>query len=186
MKKLKLVFFEGCPNAAKLKAILESLEISFELIDQELLREDDPLKRLTSPSIVIEDKLIFGSKLGSSADGGCSLEELNKSALRDLIHNYFTADRGHALETTEENPVTKIAVELKRLILNNGWNEHVRIHLDKTELWVRTLKPGCSYLSPDIIAHITDEDILSGNPEELVSKTKRKIQKYIKEHKTRY
>ncbi len=69
--KLKLVYFEDCPNAKVARANLSLTGQQFEEFNQDLLSVDHPLKRFSSPSILFGESLLFGSEV--SGDGGCSL-----------------------------------------------------------------------------------------------------------------
>lgn len=69
MKSFKLVYFKGCPNVEKTRELLKSAGIkSFSEIVQDDLLENDPLKLLSSPSIVgPRGEVLFGEKCNSDA-----------------------------------------------------------------------------------------------------------------------
>jgi hypothetical protein len=75
--KLKLIYFNECPNAKNLRAHLVLSELPFEDICQDKLSSEDPLKKYSSPCILLENTIIFGSKVGEG--GGCTFEELPSS-----------------------------------------------------------------------------------------------------------
>ena len=71
MSAVKFISFEGCPNAAKTKLALEELGVDFDEIRQDDLASDSPFKNYASPTILKDDKVIFGIATGGG--GGCSL-----------------------------------------------------------------------------------------------------------------
>ena len=80
MAEYKLLYFNGCPNHRPAVELLESLGIQFESVCQDDLEESDLLKKYTSPTLLNNNEIIFGSK---AMGGGCSMplpsrEELNK------------------------------------------------------------------------------------------------------------
>ncbi len=84
MPKLKLIYFEGCPNAKNAKLALEQAGCDFEEIDQGSLPERHPMKCYSSPTILLEDEIIFGTKTGSA--GGCSLEIPTPALIREKLN----------------------------------------------------------------------------------------------------
>jgi len=72
MPKIKLIYFAGCPNYKSVKNILEHIGVSFDEINQDDLANGHPFKRFTSPTIIKNDKLIFGERV-SEMGGGCSI-----------------------------------------------------------------------------------------------------------------
>ena len=78
---LKLIYFQGCPNALVAEQRLEEAGIKFEKICQDSLPSDSPYRAYASPTLLINKTIIFGAATG--VDGGCSLdlpdvEELKK------------------------------------------------------------------------------------------------------------
>lgn len=73
MKKIKLIYFDGCPNVEKTKQTLKEAGISFEEIKQDELSNEDHFKSYSSPTILDGDIIIFGAKTAAGG-GGCSLE----------------------------------------------------------------------------------------------------------------
>ncbi|MGE4107351.1 MAG: MerC family mercury resistance protein [Bacteriovoracia bacterium] len=72
MSKLKLLYFEGCPNAEGIRKILVNSGHEFEEIRQDDLSSQDPLKQYSSPTLLKGNDLIFGTPTGAA--GGCSLQ----------------------------------------------------------------------------------------------------------------
>lgn len=72
MTDLKFIYFEGCPNAAKVRKNLADAGYDFEDVNQNELAASHSLKNFSSPTILKGSKIIFGSATGS--EGGCSLE----------------------------------------------------------------------------------------------------------------
>ncbi len=80
MNDIKLIFFEGCPNAERVRQALQESEIEFVELDQNILDGKDDYNNYTSPTVIKNDKVILG---GEANGGGCSLgipttEEFNK------------------------------------------------------------------------------------------------------------
>lgn len=87
MKKIKLIYFNGCPNAEKVQNILLKSGVDFEVLTQDNLLPNDKHLAFSSPSILIDDQLILGQELpeGGSA---CSFEKIDEHDLLDklLLH----------------------------------------------------------------------------------------------------
>lgn len=73
MANVKLVYFEGCPNADRTRRSLEEAGIAFDAVRQDDLSAEDPLREYSSPTILRDDEVIFGTKTGAGG-GGCSLQ----------------------------------------------------------------------------------------------------------------
>ncbi len=69
---LKLVYFEGCPNAKLAETRLNQAGIEFERICQDSLAQDSPYKKYSSPTLLLGEAIVFGAATGT--DGGCSLD----------------------------------------------------------------------------------------------------------------
>ena len=72
MPELKLIYFEGCPNAKLAREQLILSKHTFEEVNQDELLPGHPMKRYSSPSILLGDTLLFGSVI--EGEGGCTLE----------------------------------------------------------------------------------------------------------------
>ncbi len=85
MTDLKLIYFEGCPNAKDARALLLTSMVDFEVIKQDDLPGNHPMREYSSPSILNGDEIIFGYKIdpGSSA---CSAEKLNESLIQSKLN----------------------------------------------------------------------------------------------------
>lgn len=83
-KRLNLVYFEGCPNAEKARQILQKLGAPFEAIDQDSLPAGHQLLQFSSPSILLGDRLIYGTKT-SGDSRGCSFEPWDAEKLSEAI-----------------------------------------------------------------------------------------------------
>ena len=84
MNQIKLIYFLDCPNFPIVKNILLDMGLIFEEVEQNSLPNNQPLKLLTSPSILKDDKLVFGQRT-DSAIGGCSLNLPQKADLIDRL-----------------------------------------------------------------------------------------------------
>ena len=68
---LTFVFFQGCPNATTVRDNLMATEHPFTIICQDELPENHPMRLYSSPSILLNGELLFGSNIKGS---GCSLD----------------------------------------------------------------------------------------------------------------
>jgi len=84
MAAMKLLYFEGCPNAEKARSLLKKLGVKFEEVRQDDLASTDPLKGYASPTVLDGEKIIFGSKTGEGS-GGCSLDIPSVDELRTRL-----------------------------------------------------------------------------------------------------
>ena len=82
MKEIKLVFFEGCPNAEKVRESLTNIGIEFIEIEQNQLQSIDKYKDYSSPTILKNDEVVFG---GQADGGGCSLNIPSEENIRHLL-----------------------------------------------------------------------------------------------------
>lgn len=98
MAELTLVYFDGCPNAVKARQSLSAAGLEFKEIRQDELPATDPLKSLSSPSILAGDKLLFGTRTG--AQGGCSLEIPTADDLKALAAKEGANGRASILAPT--------------------------------------------------------------------------------------
>lgn len=83
MKALKLVYFEGCPNAKLAERRLREVNMNFEKVCQDSLPNDSPYKKYSSPTLLADDEIVFGSATGS--DGGCSIDLPDVKAIKELL-----------------------------------------------------------------------------------------------------
>lgn len=81
--KLKLIYFEGCPNVEKARKALMSSGLDFEEINQDHLPPQHPLKNYSSPTILRHKEIIFGAVSGP--EGGCLLEIPTGDQLRTKL-----------------------------------------------------------------------------------------------------
>lgn len=72
MNEIKLLYFEGCPNAVRVKEMLLQMGHAFQEIRQDRLSENDPLRKFSSPTILKDHEIIYGTS--ARAEGACSLE----------------------------------------------------------------------------------------------------------------
>lgn len=88
MSSVKLIYFEGCPNAQKAKDLLLKREIPFDIIMQDELEKDSPYREYSSPTILDGDSLIFGQKIGQNS-AACSAEKFDEVfILEKLSHDH--------------------------------------------------------------------------------------------------
>jgi mercuric ion transport protein len=68
---LRLVYFEGCPNAGAARAALERAGLAYEAVRQDDLGADHPWRRYTSPTLLDGDRVLFGA--ATAGGGGCTV-----------------------------------------------------------------------------------------------------------------
>jgi hypothetical protein len=86
MKKFTLIYFNGCPNYKPAKDLLVEAGIEFVEVCQDKIDEADPLKEYSSPTLLMGDRIIFGTKVSGSG-GGCSWKIPSVDELKDAIKN---------------------------------------------------------------------------------------------------
>ena len=89
MKKVTLITFKGCPNANKARALLREVGVAFDDVVQDDLLANHPLRAYSSPSILLGNDLIGGSKLGVGS-AGCSIDLPSAQVLRKLFQERST------------------------------------------------------------------------------------------------
>jgi hypothetical protein len=78
MKKVKmsefiLIYFNGCPNAEAAMHNAGQAGVRFRAVDQDALRANDPLNGYSSPTLLMDGKIIFGAK-ASPGTRSCGLD----------------------------------------------------------------------------------------------------------------
>ena len=68
-----LIYFTGCPNASEAQLRLRSAGIGFDQEDQNALPPGNAHLKFTSPTLLLGEKIVFGSA-SDSEEGGCSLD----------------------------------------------------------------------------------------------------------------
>lgn len=84
MAHVKLIYFEGCPNAEKSRQALKATGVSFDEIRQDELPPENPFRSYSSPTILNGNRVIFGSQTGAGS-GGCSLAIPTAEALANTL-----------------------------------------------------------------------------------------------------
>jgi len=107
MSDLKLVYFEGCPNAKHARAALLSSGIEFDTVMQNDLEEESPLLNFSSPTILNGDEIIYGHKIdkGSSA---CSIAKFSEDEIIKELAKLKTAGSGKTEGRAMKNKLLKI------------------------------------------------------------------------------
>lgn len=85
MTAVKLIYFDGCPNAEKAKTLLKEIGISFQEIRQDDLPENDQFRSYTSPTILDGNAIVVGAQTEGSG-GGCSVGIPSADELRRKLH----------------------------------------------------------------------------------------------------
>ncbi len=86
MKKFTLIYFNNCPNYEPARQLLHQASIDFIEVCQDKLDEADPLKEYSSPTLLMDHQIIFGSRV-SGAGGGCSWKIPSLDELKEAIKN---------------------------------------------------------------------------------------------------
>ena len=73
MSVFRLVYFEGCPNANKVRTLLTQIGVAFDEVMLDNLPENHPLKAYASPTVLRDNRVILGAKTGHNS-GACSLD----------------------------------------------------------------------------------------------------------------
>jgi hypothetical protein len=82
---LRLVYFEGCPNAQEMIDIVHKTGRDFDRIDQSALPPEDPFQRYSSPTLLWNDRIVFGVLLEGA--GGCSLNLPGPDKLKEVLRS---------------------------------------------------------------------------------------------------
>lgn len=78
-RKIQIIYFAGCPIFEDVKnALIEADIDDFELIKQDDLPSGNRFRKFSSPSILINNELVFGSRTDHSS---CSM---GKPSIKDL------------------------------------------------------------------------------------------------------
>lgn len=84
--KLILITLVGCPNAEKARALLKETGLNFTEINQDDLPSSDPLHGYTSPTLLADELVVFGSRTDSGTCG-CTLDIPNLEELNRKLAN---------------------------------------------------------------------------------------------------
>ena len=84
MAKIKFIYFEGCPNAEKVRQNLQAAGAEFDEVKQDDLPEGHTLKKYSSPTVLKDGQPLFGIDTASQG-GGCSLEVPTTEQIRDKL-----------------------------------------------------------------------------------------------------
>jgi hypothetical protein len=77
MAKYEIIYFAGCPLLDRAKAALQFAGINnYQEVKQDKLPEGHPYKKLSSPSIVKDGKILIGSRNHASE---CTITDWNKA-----------------------------------------------------------------------------------------------------------
>ena len=82
--QIELLYFQGCPNFIRAKALLDRERISYVLIDLNLLPAHDSKRSYSSPSILASGKLIYGSRINVESSA-CSISFWNEEEVISKI-----------------------------------------------------------------------------------------------------
>lgn len=84
MRKITLITFKDCPNAAKTRELLREIGAVFVDVAQDTLSTHHPLRAYSSPTVLWGDVVVFGSPLDAGTSG-CSLGLPSAPELRKLL-----------------------------------------------------------------------------------------------------
>ena len=81
---IKLLYHLECPNAAKAIEALKNARVAFEAVVQDRLPLNDPLRLFSSPSILVDDTLVFGAA-STGASGACTMAAISDERIEEMI-----------------------------------------------------------------------------------------------------
>jgi len=84
LNRLTLIYFRDCPNAGRARQLLQDLGFEFQEVVQDELSPDSRLRRYTSPTLLSEDRLVFGGELGQGGTG-CTMTIPSAQQLKKLL-----------------------------------------------------------------------------------------------------
>lgn len=84
MSRLTLIYFRDCPNVGRARKLLKESGFEFRELVQDDLSPESRLKRYTSPTLLAEDRLIFGGELGQGGTG-CTMTIPSVQQLKQLL-----------------------------------------------------------------------------------------------------
>jgi hypothetical protein len=84
MTAIKLIYFDGCPNAGRARDLLNEIGVAYDEIRQDDLSATDRLRSYTSPTILNNGEVIAGSET-EGAGGGCSVNLPSANELRQRL-----------------------------------------------------------------------------------------------------
>lgn len=82
---LTLITFEGCPHSPRIVSLLEDMGVVFSKIDQTLLPSDHSFRHYSSPTLLRNGTILFGSP--TDGESGCSLSLPSDEAIRILLRD---------------------------------------------------------------------------------------------------
>lgn len=88
MNDIKLVYFEGCPEAKNIRAALLNAGVyDFQIIIQNELPEKSPYRHLSSPSVLKDEELIYGIQTDSQVST-CTFDYIKLSDETALVESF--------------------------------------------------------------------------------------------------
>lgn len=84
VNRLTLIYFRECPNAGRARELLKESGFAFREVVQDELSPDSRLRRYTSPTLLAEDRLVFGGELGQGGTG-CTITIPSAPQLKQLL-----------------------------------------------------------------------------------------------------
>jgi hypothetical protein len=86
--KIQLIYFEGCPNFQRAKeGLLSAGYEDVELVRQDELPEDSAFKGYSSPTILVGDQVIFGSKTSTAS---CSVGKFEMESIHEQLEELIS------------------------------------------------------------------------------------------------
>ncbi len=80
MPKIELIYFSDCPNVEKARnAIRASGVTEFSEVEQDKLSTESLYRRFSSPTILVNGKIVAGSQNGAAA---CSMIDWNSASAK--------------------------------------------------------------------------------------------------------
>ena len=85
VKRISLIYFSDCPNYQPVRQMLIEIGLPFKEINQDNLHVGCRGKRLSSPTILLDDEIIVYGGKTDSPDGACSINMPNKRELEFIL-----------------------------------------------------------------------------------------------------
>jgi hypothetical protein len=82
MKKIELIYFEGCPSVLTAKNALNAAGIIYSEVIRDVLPANDPRRNYSSPTLLVDGKPV----LGCSAQGdSCSIGQWDSEKTSEVL-----------------------------------------------------------------------------------------------------
>ena len=117
MTDIKFVYFEGCPEAKNVRAALLLAGINgFKVIIQDTLPKGDPYLKFSSPSVLLEDELIYGIRTDGEL-ASCTFDSINFVDEKSLVERFKQLKTAPAQGNVKRNYSSFLGAGLSTLLV---------------------------------------------------------------------